>query len=120
MTRNRFEAINVFFHNATPEEESSIPSNPLKKVRYFNDVVKRKFWKSFSNHLPTIRLQFMTHCQTSPSGMVLLQLMVTGSDVQYVITNVHGSARTVHLPLGFVNRARRNVTISGIKLRTEN
>ena len=38
--------------------------------------------------------------------------------MQYVITNVHGSAKAVHLLLGFVNRARRNVMISSIKLRT--
>ena len=38
--------------------------------------------------------------------------------MQYVITNVHGSAKAVHLPLGFVNRARRKVMISSIKLRT--
>ena len=42
MTRNRFEAINTFFHVATPDEELSDPSDPLKKVRYFNDAVKRK------------------------------------------------------------------------------
>jgi hypothetical protein len=42
MTRNRFEAINTFFHIATTEEESANPLDPLKKVRRFHDHVKEK------------------------------------------------------------------------------
>ena len=42
MTRNRFEAINTFFHVATPQEEASNPNDPLKKVRSFNDHVKKR------------------------------------------------------------------------------
>ena len=42
MPRNRFEAINSFFHITTFEEESANPSDPLKKVRKFHNSVKKK------------------------------------------------------------------------------
>lgn len=42
MSRNRFEAINAFFHIVTPQEELANANDPLRKVKTFYDVVKAK------------------------------------------------------------------------------
>ena len=42
MPRNRFEAINAFFHLVTMDEESANVNDPLKKVRPFHDAVKKR------------------------------------------------------------------------------
>ena len=40
MSRNRFEAINCFFHVVTPEEEAELGNDPLKKIRPLHDMIK--------------------------------------------------------------------------------
>ena len=42
MPRSRFEAINSFFHIVTPQEESTTPDDPLKKVRPFHEDMKKR------------------------------------------------------------------------------
>ena len=42
MTRNRFEAINTFFHLVSASDEQQNVEDPLKKVRPFYDHVKTK------------------------------------------------------------------------------
>ena len=42
MPRNRFEAINCFFHIVSLEEEASLVNDPLKKVRSLYNTIKER------------------------------------------------------------------------------